>query len=322
MNENQANDVEILKIKKSKRASSLKKKSLKSQKEIANNNKTENNNELNSKNQIHSNINQLKVSDINLFASSTFEPLKSSLEVTKEMIIQQESDILEAVTGCQEPNNYQLFGKLPNNEKFLIFKCREYSSCGMRCCCPVNCRGLVMKIKLALSEDENNDNDNDNGNDGNKDDEYNNSILFVEKNFKCPFFNCVRPEMKIFLTETNTLLGTIENAFSCCDPVFNIYDKEGKLIFYIESDCCQCGYICRNNCIGKTEECVFFIYRENDKSNAIGEINKKAASSLLSIADNYSIIFPKNATIEEKVLLMISAVMIDYQYFEKNAPGL
>ena len=211
MNENQANDVEILKIKKSKRASSLKKKSLKSQKEIANNNKTENNNELNSKNQINSNINQLKVSDINLFASSTFEPLKSSLEVTKEMIIQQESDILEAVTGCQEPNNYQLFGKLPNNEKFLIFKCREYSSCGMRCCCPVNCRGLVMKIKLALSEDENNDNDN--GNDGNKDDEYNNSILFVEKNFKCPFFNCVRPEMKIFLTETNTLLGTIENAF-------------------------------------------------------------------------------------------------------------
>ena len=66
----------------------------------------------------------------------------------------------------------------------------------------------------------------------------------------------------------------------------------------------------------------FFIYRENDKSNAIGEIDKKAASSLLSIADNYSIVFPKNATIEEKILLMISAVMIDYQYFEKNAPGV
>ena len=113
-------------------------------------------------------------------------------------------------------------------------------------------------------------------------------------------------------------MGSIEEAFSCCDPIFNIYDKDGKLIFYIDSNCCQCGFMCRNNCLGKTDECVFFIYDIQNKASPIGEISKKGAASQLSIADNYSVLFPKNSTIEEKMLLTIAATMIDYQYFENN----
>ena len=252
MEENQQNDIEILQIKnKKKRSTSHKKKSQASKvtqrsKNIVDSKNISSNNQI-----ITSNINKLKIksnANANLFPISPLEPLRSSLDKIQEMIIKQESDILEAVTGCQEPNNYHIYGKLPNNEKFYIFKCREYSSCGMRFWCPVSCRGLMMKIKSAYDDNENN-----------PDDEYNNSLLYIEKKFKCPCCNCIRPEMKIYITETNTLLGTIEQAFSCCDPKFNIYDKDGNLIFYIESDCCQCGLICRNNCLGKTEECVFFI---------------------------------------------------------------
>ena len=39
---------------------------------------------------------------------------------------------------------------------------------------------------------------------------------------------------------------------------------------------------------------------------------------MFSIADNYSIILPNNSTPEEKVLLTIAGIMIDYQYFERN----
>ena len=83
------------------------------------------------------------------------DSIKESLANISEMIIKQEADILEAVTGCQEPNNYYVYGRLPNGEKMHIFKCREFSSCGMRYFCPVNCREFSMRIKIAIDEDEN-----------------------------------------------------------------------------------------------------------------------------------------------------------------------
>ena len=242
--------------------------------------------------------------------NTILETLRTSMDKIQEMIIKQESDILEAVTGCQEPNNYHIYGRLSNGDKYYMFKFKEFSSCGMRFWCPVSCRGLVMKIKLAIDDEETNGNDND--------EEFNDSFLYVDKKFKCPCFNCIRPEMRVFFTETNTLLGSIEEAFSCCDPIFNIYDKDGKIVYSINTDCCQCGFMCRNNCLGKTDECVFFIYKGESPDIPIGEINKKAAASQLSIADNYYVLFPKNATVEEKLLLSIAGMMIDYQYFENN----
>ena len=317
MDKNIPNDIDVIKIKKKKRSASEKRKKTSSKMAQKNFQKLDNN-DISSGNKLNLNLNKTRKSqDIKLNNNKentqieSLETIRSSLDKIQEMIIKQESDILEAVTGCQEPNNYHIYGKLQNGEKYYIFKFKEFSSCGMRFWCPVSCRELIMKIKIAYDEKEN-ENDNDN------DEEFNNSFLYIEKKFKCPCCNCIRPEMRVFITETNTLLGTIEEGFSCCDPIFNVYDKDGKVIYNIETDCCQCGFMCRNNCWGKTDECVFFIYDVENKSNPIGEISKKAASSQLSIADNYSVIFPKNATLEQKILLTVAGVMIDYQYFENN----
>lgn len=311
------NDIDVIKIKKKKRSATEKRKKTSSKMAQKNFQKLDNNDN-SSGNKLNLNLNKTRKSqDIQLNNNKentqieSLETIRSSLDKIQEMIIKQESDILEAVTGCQEPNNYHIYGKLQNGEKYYIFKFKEFSSCGMRFWCPVSCRELIMKIKIAYDEKENED-ENDN------DEEFNNSFLYIEKKFKCPCCNCIRPEMRVFITETNTLLGTIEEGFSCCDPIFNVYDKDGKVIYNIETDCCQCGFMCRNNCWGKTDECVFFIYDAEKRSNAIGEISKKAAASQLSIADNYSVLFPTNATLEQKILLTVAGVMIDYQYFENN----
>ena len=238
---------------------------------------------------------------------NSLESLKSSLANISQMVIKQEADILEAVTGCQEPNNYQVYGKMPNGEKISIFKCREFSGCLMRCLCPVNCREFSMRIKLPSEE-----------NDNEEDEEFEGRIIDINKDCKCPFLCCIRPDMNIILVQSNDKLGRIEQSFSFCDPVFRIFDKDDKEIFYIEADCCQCGLMCRNNFMGKTEEAHFFIYNINDRDNASGDICRKASKSMFSIADNYSVIFPQKATIEEKILLTMAGIMIDYQYFEKN----
>ena len=238
----------------------------------------------------------------------SLEVLKANLEEVSEMIVKQEADILEAVTGCQEPNNYHVYGKLPNGEKIYVFKCREFSGCFMRFCCPVDCRAFVMKIKLAFEEENENE----------EEEEFEDSIFQIRKEFACPCLCCFRPEMLIILTENEVKLGIIKFAFSCCNPIFIIYDKENKARFHIEAECCQCGLVCRNNFLGKTDEVHFFIYNINDKSNPIGDICKKAAKSVFSVADNYSVILPQQVSFEDKILLTIAGIMVDYQYFEKN----
>ena len=320
MDEDNQSDPKILKIKKKKKGKSEKKKGIPSKLPPNESNRSDSNN-LMGKGNSHFNINKAKMdqnNQINYQDTENWNTMKSSLEQIQEVIIKQESDILEAVTGCQEPNNYHIYGRLPNGEKCYIFRCKEFSSCAMRCFCPVSCRELVMKIKLSFDENENQNESSNNDESSNNEEAFKDCLIYIDKKYKCPFFNCIRPEMRVFMAGTKSLIGTIEEGFSCCDPIFNIYDKDGKIVYSINTDCCQCGFMCRNNCLGKTDECIFFIYKGENPESPIGEINKKAAASQLSIADNYSVLFPKNATVEQKLLLSIAGMMIDYQYFENN----
>ena len=310
-NENNINDIQVVRVKK-KRQSNIEKFGAHGKKK----NVIDSTEKLTQRNSVIKEIKRAntkkskrkKKTNIQKNKINSLESLRSSLALIPEMVIKQEADILEAVTGCQEPNNYHVYGKMSNGEKISIFKCREFSGCLMRFLCPVNCREFSMRIKL-LSEN----------NDDEEDEEYEDRIIDINKDCKCPFLCCIRPDMSIILTQSNDKLGRIEQSFSFCDPVFRIFDKDDKEIFYIEADCCQCGLMCRNNFMGKTDEAHFFIYNINDRDNASGDICKKAAKSMFSIADNYSVIFPQKATIEEKILLTMAGIMIDYQYFEKNA---
>ena len=322
MNEKKINDIEVVKVKKKKQRGSVKFILEDKKKTTANDQMPKFSSKRYSVKYDISNVNilsQLQLKDPktkrrksaappkDIFKKNSIESIKLSLENINEMVIKQEADILEAVTGCQEPNCYRVYGKLPNGEKIYIFKCREFSSCGMRYFCPVNCREFLMKIKLSNNEDENNE-----------DEEFEDSIINIDKKCKCPFLCFIRPDMNVIITEKKTKLGRIEQVFSFCDPIFYIYDKDDKEIFYIEANCCQCGLMCRNNFMGKTDEAHFYIYNIGDTTKPVGDICKKAAKSMFSIADNYSVILPEKATIEEKILLTVAGIMIDYQYFEKN----
>lgn len=240
-----------------------------------------------------------------VFELNNYLTLKATLIDIPELIVQQESDIVEAVIGCQQPNNYHVYGRLPNGEVSYLFKFREYSGCAMRVLCPVNCRQFNMKMKAVASYENKYDNN------------FSNSILNIDKNFKIPCFCLIRPDMKVELIQDKTRLGTVEQTFSFCDPSFTVYNGNDEKVKFITADCCQCGLICRNNSLGKTDDAHFFIYNPKDMTKPIGDICKKT-ESIFSIADSYSIIYPVKIPPEEKILLTIVAIMIDYQFFEKN----
>ena len=241
-----------------------------------------------------------------IFELDSFVSFKSKLIDISELLVQQESDIIEAVMGCQQPNNYHIYGRHPDGELSYLFKLREYSGCAMRFFCPVNCRGFSMKMKLVNNYDNKYDNN------------FSNSLMTLEKECKIPFLCLVRPDIRLSLIKDGTYIGTVEQSFSFCDPCFSVYNGNYEEVKYIEADCCQCGFICRNNSFGKTDDVHFFIYDTNDKSKPIGDICKKT-ESVFSIADCYSVVYPVSIPPEEKILLSIVAVLIDYQYFEKNS---
>lgn len=311
---------------KSKRKSMMNKKLLMQLEENKNNNKNTKDplNNTSKRNTVFQNsITSLKISNATVknkrrksamvrssFELKSYDGLKTQLIDVAELIIKQESNIIEALIGCQEPNSYSIYARLPNGELYPIYQCKEFSGCAMRVLCPVNCRGFTMKMKLVNKDQENHK-------DKNNDDNFNNSLININKECRCPFLCLVRPEMTVNLIKGETYIGTVEHTFSFCDPCFTIYNENEEQVKYIEADCCQCGYICRNNSIGKTDNAHFLIYNPDDKSKPIGDICKKT-ESVFSIADSYSVTYPVDIPPEEKILLSIVAILIDYQYYERN----
>lgn len=236
---------------------------------------------------------------------SSFITLKGQLMGISELVIHQEPDITEAICGCQQPNNYHIYIRESNGFLSYIYKLREFSGSCNRIFCPVNCREFTMKMKL-MSESSNKYTT-----------DFKNSLMTIQRNFKIPCFCLVRPELVIDLTKEKMRVGVVEQSFSFCDPRFTVYNEFGDEVKYIEADCCQCGFICRNHSLGKTDDCQFFIYNSREKGKPIGYIVKKT-ESVFSLADSYFVVFPPKIPPEEKILLSFVAVLIDYQYYEKN----
>lgn len=237
--------------------------------------------------------------------STLNDPVIFSLININKILIKQEADVLEAVTGCQNPNIYNVYGYLSNREIKYLFKCQEFSGCCIRFFCPIKCRQFDMKIKQVTDEKKDNN-------------DFSKSYLTVYKPIKIPFLCLIRPEMKVMFSKNKNYLGTIKELFSLFNPTFEISDNRDKAIYKITTNCCQCGFLCRNNFLGKSEEVHFMIYKPKNLSKPIGDICKKSAESAFSIADDYSIEFPVNIEPYHKMLLIIAGVMIDYQFFEKR----
>ena len=141
---------------------------------------------------------------------SSFITLKGQLMGISELVIHQEPDITEAICGCQQPNNYHIYIRESNGFLSYIYKLREFSGSN----------------KYTT--------------------DFKNSLMTIQRNFKIPCFCLVRPELVIDLTKEKMRVGVVEQSFSFCDPRFTVYNEFGDEVKYIEADCCQCGFICRN----------------------------------------------------------------------------
>lgn len=228
----------------------------------------------------------------------------SELNTCPRVLIRQQPELFEALTGCETPNRYHVFGQSSQGQKYL-FKCMERSNFCMRNCCPSNIREFNMEIYHIVNVGQ----------------QVSKMFANAMKPLICPCCCCLRPEMTLFLGEQRDIVGKIVNLFTLCDPEFDVFDKTGNLKYRIHADCCQCGLMCANNICGKFSTASFTIF-DPTMSNRLGDISRLAAQSyseMVTDADSYQITFPKDATAHDKLLLIALGLMIDYQYFETDS---
>ena len=223
----------------------------------------------------------------------------------QSLLIKQKTEFLEALTGCEQPNIYHIFGNSPLGVKYL-FKCIEKSGWCMRRCCPSSQRSLDMDIIHCSSVDQLGMG-------------YTTPFATMNKPFMCTICCLCRPEINLVLNSTSQPIGKVKHICTVCDPTFEVYNNLTGLKYIVTADCCQCALMCPGF-LAKTSKGVFDIL-DAGTNQKVGQISKEPAtiSEMATDADTYVVNFPVNADANDKLLLTGLALMIDYQFFETDA---
>lgn len=232
------------------------------------------------------------------------DPL-SELASCPSLLIRQEPEFMEAMSGCEQPNIYHVFGNSPSGFRYL-FKCMEKSNWCSRRCCPSTQRPLDVDIIHCNSMDQLGMG-------------YTTPFATMDKPCKLACYCFCRPEVEIIINSNKQSAGKIKHIWTCCDPTFEVYNASGMLRFKVTGSCCQCALLCPGF-VGKTSRGEFDIL-EGDQ--VVGKITKEPASfsEVVTDADSYVVNFPLSADAYDKLLLTGLTMMLDYQYFETDADG-
>ena len=125
-----------------------------------------------------------------------------------------------------------------------------------------------------------------------------------------PLGGCSNPQTQVFLVENNIILGDIRQPNGCCcsDPDYQI--KNSKSIKYrIVTNGCQCSYCFCDGCSCVNSGARFNIL-DSTHTQIVGDIFKSELSSSNDLL-TYKIIFPEDATPDEKILIISSVFSID-----------
>ena len=211
--------------------------------------------------------------------------------------IVQKTSYIDYLCPCTE-NRFQVH--YPDKQKRILYEMYEKSDCCERCCV-FRCRSFNMKINNIINQ------------------KNPNSILMDSHKIcalPCIYgFGCGKPEITINIkSPVQSHLGKVRmNYESCvcaiCENRIDISDKSGILRYVIKKNdiCIGCfgAWFCK---------CCSFDFDICENNNVVGKITKLTCDRCriaCSKADIYTVIFPPNASPEEKMLLILGTILLD-----------
>lgn len=204
--------------------------------------------------------------------------------------LKQQVELGKVVLGLEFQNTYSLRDQ--NNARVMYAK--EQSNFFTRQCC-----GNMRNFEVTISDFKNNE------------------VVTFKRPLSCSWFCGKFCKDKMFVhSKDDRLLGSIEQKFSVFKPNLLLKDAAGKTVFKLKGPCwpCRtCSWVCGCNHVD------FKLLTNNGVE--VGRIVKKWSGILkeaFTDADNFTITFPRDLSLEMKAVCMGALILIDFEYFEED----
>ena len=226
----------------------------------------------------------------------------------KKVYIDQYYKISDMFVICPLYYNYRISLEYEKEgEAYYLFDSKDLSPTCSHNCCPNQAKSVKMEIgSYGIGKG------------------IRQRFAIFEKPYRCACLFlcacCTRPTFNIFINGGKEKIGFIREIRTACDPTLNVFSKNNVLRYTISGSCCQCGYCCRDLCCGMCNSATFSIYNGADdkKEKPEGTISKIkfSGNKVKPDYEQSTIVYPIQASCEDKVLILAAALFIQILYFQ------
>lgn len=235
----------------------------------------------------------------------------------KKLYIDQFYKISDFFVLCPLYYNYRISVKYEEEgDAYFLFQTNEISPIWDHTFCQNQSRSIAINIDNFIVND-------GSSVDKKGEEKLTQTFLYIRKKFRCAVSCfcgcCTRP---IFNVESPVdKFGYIVELRTIGDPILQVFDSNDDLIYIISCKGCTCGYCCADMFCGnpKCASCEFFIF-DDKKNTVLGTIRKnhRSGKRMAPDYDQLELDFPEQCSCQNKVLLLTSALVIEYLYYQNN----
>jgi len=206
------------------------------------------------------------------------------------LIVKGKVELLEAFTGFESANKYKIYNSLGQE----VYYAKEDTDCCTRQVCGPG-RPFLMNITDTRGQE----------------------VIRLDRPLRCgngclPLPCCLQ-EIEV-QSPPGTLIGTVQQEWSFCNPKFVIKNEAGEAIFRTVME--VCGGACTGWCCSDAELPLITM-----DGQEVGKITKQwsgLGKEMFTDADNFGINFPMDLDVKMKATLLGALFLVDFMYFEKQ----
>ncbi|XP_065887721.1 phospholipid scramblase 1-like [Dysidea avara] len=202
-----------------------------------------------------------------------------------QILVNQQVELLEILTGCETRNKY----RLRNSVGQQVYFAQEDSSCLVRQCCGPE-RPFAMNIT----------------------DNNGVEVIHLERPLRCSGWCCFccLQELEV-QAPPGQVVGYVKQDCTFVYPNFTIENESHEPILTIKGPLCTC------RCCSDVE----FQVMSGDGSQQVGKISKQWSGLVkewFTDADNFGIQFPMDLDVKMKAVMIGACMLIDFMFFEQQ----
>ncbi|XP_017689312.1 PREDICTED: phospholipid scramblase 1 [Lepidothrix coronata] len=203
-----------------------------------------------------------------------------------QILIHQQIELLEILTGFETQNKYELKNALGQRVYFAA----EDTDCLTRNCCGPS-RPFTIRIIDNMGRE----------------------VITLQRPLRCSSCccPCCLQEVEV-QAPPGTRVGYVVQNWHACLPKFTIQDEKGMDILKITGPCVVCSCC----------EDVNFEVKSLDETCTVGRISKHwtgFVKEAFTDADNFGITFPMDLDVKMKAVMIGACFLIDFMFFEHGA---